>query len=71
MINGRKIVALCISRIHDVSSYEFTVSLNEKLSDKATACSFTTPAPTLKSSLQTTQDRLLFLNIWISMLSTL
>ncbi len=31
MINGRKIIALCISRIHDVSSYKFTVSLNEKI----------------------------------------
>lgn len=31
MINGRKIIALCISRIHDDTSYEYVTALNDCL----------------------------------------
>lgn len=31
MLGKRKIIALCISKVHDTTSYEFVVALNEKL----------------------------------------
>lgn len=55
MIGDRKIISLCISRIQDASSYEFAVSLNEKISPLGytlfvynTCCSLNSDSSTLE-----------------------
>ena len=56
MIGKRKIVSLCISRIQDASSYEYTVALNEKISPQGyslfvynTCCSLASNTSTLEA----------------------